>query len=642
MKKLSLLFTTFILLVFTSCKQQNQWKINSPDNNLLVEIMQDSLNQPCYSVFMNEKEVVSNSILGIALVDPDQDFTKNLSFVNEDESIIDDKYEAVSGKRKNCSYKANQKTISFKNEAGKMVKFIFQVSNHGVAFRYQLHNEAGSKIKTETSEFSLPSSSLAWIQNYKHPFNDYESFYTKRLLDTMNLPEYYIPGLFQTPKKQWVFISDAAVDGNYAACQLQHMGEGKLAIRIPDQSFEWEEWMEPFWHKLVHAETPDIHVPANLLTPWRAMIISEDLGNIVESNLLENLSPPSQIKDQSWIKPGVAVFPWWGEDTANDDPEILYDYIDMCAEMNWDYLEFDIGLLGNNGGYAAEFWRDIDYIDDVMEYAKSKNIKVYGWDERRNLNTPEKRDDIFSAYKKLGVAGIKMDFINSDKQAAMQWYEEATAHAAEYNLLVSFHGSITPRGLRRTFPNIMTYEGVRGGEYYKFAPAGETPNAKHNCTLPFTRNVSGPMDYTPICFSTERRNSTYAHELATPFIFESGWVCIADKPKEFRNCGAKELLQNLHAAWDDIHFIDGYPGDFVCLARRKGNDWYIAAINSGEAKNVDVPLTFLKSGNYQTTLYTDGNHDSLAIRELRISAMETLNLKLAENGGFVFVVKNSF
>ena len=117
---------------------------------------------------------------------------------------------------------------------------------------------------------------------------------------------------------------------------------------------------------------------------------------------------------------------------------------------------------------------------------------------------------------------------------------------------------------------------------------------------------------------------------------------MADKPEEFRNCKAKELLQNLHAAWDDIHFIDGYPGDFVCLARRKGNDWYVAAINAGEAKNVDIPLTFLKSGNYQTTLYTDGNHDSLAIRELRVSSNESLNLKLAENGGFVFVVKNSF
>jgi len=245
----------------------------------------------------------------------------------------------------------------------------------------------------------------------------------------------------------------------------------------------------------------------------------------------------------------------------------------------------------------------------------------------------KKRDEIFSKYKEWGLAGIKMDFVNSDKQEAMKWYEEATSHAAEYKLLVSFHGAITPRGLRRTLPNIMTYEGVRGAEYYKWPDNDPTP--EHNCTLPFTRNVSGPMDYTPTSFSTPRRTSTYAHEMALPFVFESGWICMADKPEEFRESPAKELFQNLHAAWDEIHFIDGYPGEYCCLARKKGDDWFIAAINSDTGRPIEIDFSFLEGESYQAKLYTDDGEDSVKIMDLNISDSSLEKFDLAKNGGFI-------
>jgi alpha-glucosidase len=226
-----------------------------------------------------------------------------------------------------------------------------------------------------------------------------------------------------------------------------------------------------------------------------------------------------------------------------------------------------------------------------------------------------------------------MDFINSDKQAAMKWYEEATSHAAEYKLLVSFHGAITPRGLRRTYPNIMTYEGVRGAEYYKWP--GNDPTPEHNCTLPYTRNVGGPMDYTPASFSTPGRTTTYAHEMALPFVFESGWICMADKPEEFRRSPAKDLFQNLHAAWDDIHFIDGYPGEYCCLARRKGDEWFVAAINAAADRQIEIPFDFLTGQNYSAKLYTDDGKDGLMIKEMNISNKSIEGFDLVKNGGFV-------
>lgn len=635
MKNLILLI--IIILLAVSCKpfndKSNRWYVASPDGNMQVEITLDSSKAAVYSVFLNGDLAVKQSRLGIALSDETYSFLKDLDFAEAAEKEVHDEYIAVSGKRKHCTYQAIEKTITFRNTSGNLMEIIFQVSDHGVAFRYKLNNQIAAAVDSEISEFNLPERSFAWIQQFKGMWNDYEMVYTKRLLDTMNLPAYYIPGLFQTPEEQWIFISDASVNGDYAACQLSHNGSGKLAIRFPDQTYSWEEGGHHPWFKIVYDESVEILAPAKLLTPWRVMILSDNLGDIVESNLIEHLNRPSKIADQSWIEPGVAVFPWWGNSTANDEPDILKDYIDLAAEMNWRYLEFDIGLIDNAGGYSAEYWRNTDYIAEVVDYAASKGIKVYGWDERKYLNTREKRDDIFSKYREWGISGIKMDFVNSDKQEAMKWYEEATSHAAEYNLLVSFHGSITPRGLRRTFPNIMTYEGVRGAEHYKWVEDDPTP--EHNCTLPFTRNISGPMDYTPTSFSTPRRTSTYAHELALPFLFESGWICMADKPEEFRKCPAKDLLQNLHADWNDIRFIDGYPGEYCCLARRKGDDWFIAAINSDTDRRIEIHFNFLTGENYKAKLYTDDGEDSLTIKNLDISDNSFEKFDLVKNGGFV-------
>ena len=632
-----------IIVFLASCSSHEKWSVKSPDGKLEVRVHMDSLNTLNYTVYLEDKVVTGPSRLGIALDSGGYSFLQDLDFAGQTEDRIHDEYIAVSGKRKANIYDGNEKIYSFRHVSDKQIDIIFRVSNHSVAFRYQLHNPDSVKVDQEVSEFNLPAGSLAWIQHFAGPWNDYEMFYTKRLLDTMNKPAYYMPGLFLTPEKQWVFISDADVTGDYAAGQLTHHGDGKLALKIPDKPVEIPQGLEDTWYSVVHAESPDVHVPQNMSTPWRVMIISDDLGDIVESNILENLSRPAEIENPDWIEPGVAVFPWWGNSIANDDPDILRDYIDLAAEMNWEYIEFDIGLIGNNGGYAANFWRDIDYIPEVIDYASSKGIKVYGWDERRHLDTREERDDIFGTYRKWGVAGIKMDFINSDKQAAMRWYEEATAHAAEYHLLVSFHGAVTPRGLRRTFPNIMTFEGVRGAEYYKFASDNNIPTPEHNCTLPFTRNVSGPMDYTPTCFSTPRRTTTYAHELALPFVFESGWICMADKPEEFRKSPGRELLQNLEATWDDIHFIDGFPGEYCCLARRKGDQWFVAAINADKDRSIEILYDFISEGDYRARIYTDDGNNGLKITETSITKYMVQEYGLKSNGGFVIqLIKTSY
>ena len=224
------------------------------------------------------------------------------------------------------------------------------------------------------------------------------------------------------------------------------------------------------------------------------------------------------------------------------------------------------------------------WIPELTAYAREKNILVYGWDEIKVLDNKAGRDFVFDRYKEMGLDGIKIDYIDSDSKYAMMFRDTACAEAAKRKMMVSFHGETLPRGHRRRYPNIMTNEGVRGAEYYTFKGA-QSPDSRHNCTLPFTRNVVGSMDYTPVTFTIRDENprtTTYAHELALAFAFESGWICMADRPAAYLNSPARPLLEKIEAAWDQIHFIVGFPGEYFCVARCKAGKWFVAGINGGQ------------------------------------------------------------
>lgn len=642
MRKLSLLLISITLL---NCnKSEKTLSFKSPDSNVkvLVSLMKGDENSALiYSVILDNDTVIKWSEIGISLGSKEQDFSKGLKIISEKDSVISESYLNVSGKKKVCNVKANQKTICIINKFGKRADFVFRVSDDAVAFRYELFNASEDTVSAEKSIFNLGRNAEGWVAKYSC---DYEQFYSHRLVDTMNLPEYLLPAIFKTSGGEWVYIHEASVYGNYGACAITHIGDGALQIRLPDKKYWWKSPQLGTWEEIADKDLRKIIASPNLQTPWRVIILSKNLAKIVESTTIEDLNPTCELSDISWLKPGVAVFPWWGNLEANDKPDVLKSYIDMANEMNWEYLEFDLGLLGNKGGYAINFWRNVKYIPEIISYANSKGIDIYGWDERKFLDTPEKRADIFSKYKELGVKGIKIDFLNSDKQACMKFREDALRDAAKYNLLVSFHGDITPRGMRRRFPNLMTQEGVMGSEYYLFAPDGAIPNPVHNCTLPFTRNIAGPMDYTPVAFSTPRRTSTYAHELALPVIYESGWVCMCDKPEMYLKSPAKNFLKKLEASWDDIKFLDGYPGQFACIARRHGNNWFIAGINAGDEGKVSLNLSFLKEGEYKVKLYGDGINpmQDLKIEDITIKPENPLEITMARNGGFAIFVENSY
>lgn len=603
----------FLSLICCSCRPD--LSVTSPDGRNTLSFSLDENGGLSYTVNSEETTLIQPSPLGVKTTESRTTFTEGLTYASSSSAVIDEKYTLPTGKCSVYHNRAHEKTFTFTNAEGGEISLIARAYDDGVAFRYRIGSPQDITIKQELTTFTVPQGTATWMMDWK---SDYENFYPKRQVEDLPDTELLYPSLMQIGKN-WLLLTEAAVYDQPATHLLKQTQSHSFSVAFA-------------------REDSVFTVGQQYLSPWRTFILSDRLGEIVESVLVENLNPPTEVKDQSWIRPGVAVFPWWGNYLANSYIDTLKTYVDLAAEMNWEWLEFDISLI-NTPFHSSRDWEKVDWIPELTAYAHSKGIQVYGWDEIKVLNNEKGRNFVFDRYKAMGVDGIKIDYIDSDAQYAMKFRDTACAVAAQKKLLVSFHGETLPRGHRRRYPNIMTHEGVRGAEYYTFK-GQRCPTPRHNCTLPFTRNVVGPMDYTPVTFTIREENprtTTYAHELALAFIFESGWVCMADRPAAYLNSPARPLLEKAEAAWDETRFIGGYPGEYVCLARRKGNNWYLAAINSETPRTLSIPMDFLPEGIYQFDIYEDAPENPLTqlhIRPVNCHSGDTLKAELPANGGF--------
>lgn len=621
MKKIHFyLLTLLSVALLGSCS--TGMEVSSPGKQNTLTLSLNEEGGLTYTVLSHGKTVIEPSALGIRTANEQQVFDKGLVYKGSQSAIIDETYTLPTGKRSTYENKANETTFRFANANGEEIYVICRAYDDGVAFRYRIGSSSDITVTEELTAFNIPANTQTWMMNW---IKDYENYYPQRQIDTLNQPELLYPALMQTGD-QWVLLTEASVYDQPATHLLKTAGSNQFTVAFA-------------------RENPTFTVGQEYLSPWRTFILGNKLATIVESTLVENLNPATEITDQSWITPGVAVFPWWGDYLANSYIDTLRMYVDLAAEMKWDWLEFDISLI-NTPFHSSKDWETVTWIPELTAYAKSKGIKVYGWDEIKVLDNPTGRNYVYDRYKEMGVDGIKIDYIDSDCQYAMKFRDTACAVAAEKKLMVSFHGETAPRGNRRRYPNVMTNEGVKGAEYYTFKGAS-CPTPRHNCTLPFTRNVVGPMDYTPVTFTIREENprqTTYSHELALPFIFESGWVCMADRPAAYLNSPARPMLEKVEATWDETRFIDGYPGEFICMARRKGNNWYVAAINSDQPRTVSIPLNFLKEGKYSFDVYEDNRENpvkDISIRQENLSSTDTLTIEILPNGGFCTFIAGS-
>lgn len=612
--KVNTYLSVLLILLEASCTKT--MTVKSPDKNNSISLELNEKGTLYYSVRSHGTTAIERSVMGMEIADSTLDFNSGLRLVKREKRMIDETYSLPTGKTSTYLNKATESVFVFGNRHNKLLQVVCRAYDDGVAFRYIVENPGEITIKKEYTGFSIPGNTTSWIMDY---VPHYENFYFKRLLDTVGIKPLSYPALMQTEDSLWLLITEAFVY-DQPGTHLIKTGRGnELVTELPEGHFS---------------------VTSKWESPWRTFISGRRLSTIVESVIVENLNPPSLTTDFSWISPGVAVFPWWGNFLANSYIDTLKMYVDLAAEMTWEWIEFDVSLVGSPFR-TSKLWEETEWLPEFTAYAASKGIKVYGWDEIGILKTPEGRAHIYTTYRDLGIKGIKIDYLNSDEQYAMRFRKDALYDALQQKLMVSFHGETVPRGQRRTYPNVMTLEAVRGAEYYLFSTS---PSPEHNCTLPFTRNVVGPMDYTPVTFTIRKENprkTTYAHELALAVIYESGWLVMADRPEAYLNSPAKEILKKMESTWDETRFIDGYPGEFVCLARRKSGKWFLAGINSGKERTFDIPLNFIEKGNYHIDIYEDKPGEEMTdilIRKEMVTPESTLSVKMMANGGFCTVI----
>jgi len=635
-KKLT--FTT-ALFVFLSASQIFAQKITvqSPNQkiNIALFAVQNTDAGEWYikASYINDgKTAEAIPRIDLGLSRSDQDFAKELKFLKAGKPLlIKEQYTAIHGKKSVCANSANEVVVSFENPSKAKLNIIIRAYNDGIAFRYEFPEKAGSfTMKDELTSFSIAKETTRWMERW-NPAN--EGLYTA-MTNRMIPAEWGYPALFNTSDKScWFLMHEADVDRSYCGTKLSNATDStKYKLTFPNQRDG----------RGIGQSQPVVTLPWK--SPWRVIIMGA-LADVVESTLVNDVSTPSIIKNTSWIKPGVASWNYWSSNHGTKDYKIVTDFADLAAEMNWPYTLLDWEWDGmTNGGN----------LEDALKYIHSIGIKPLMWynsggphtgvtsTPRDRMLTHENRVEEFTKLKKLGVAGVKIDFFESEKQDMIKYYLDILEDAAQFQMMVYFHGCIVPRGWARTYPNLMTYEAVRGAEWYNNTPDFTMPAPEHNATLPFTRNVVGSMDYTPVTFTNSQypHITSYAHELALSVLFESGMQHMADRPEGYYELpdAAKTFLKNVPNAWDDTKLLDGYPGQDVIIARRKGTSWYIGGINadSRREKRKTIKFDFLPEGvKYKLTLITDGKHDKdFDTQYMVVDKSGSVDVKLLRRGGF--------
>lgn len=611
--------------------------VQSPNQKIVVSLFSEQNNnvggwwiRTSYKINDKVIEAIPRIDLGLSRID--QDFSNGLKFLREGKPVlINDQYTAVHGKKSNCKNQANEVVVYFENPSGAKMNIIIRAYNDGIAFRYEFPEKQGNYVvKDELTSYTIPREMTRWMEKW-NPAN--EGLYTEMSNNKVLVGEWGYPALFNTGSQDcWFLLHESDVNRNYCGTKLSNtVDTSKYKLSFPN----------PKDGRGLGESAPVITLPWK--SPWRVIIMGT-LSDIVESTLVYDVSPPSVIKNTGWIKPGIASWNYWSSNHGTKDYKIICEFADLAAEMNWPYtlLDWEWDAMSNGGN-----------LEDAVKYIKSKGIKPLIWynsggphtyvtaTPRDRMLTHQNRIEEFTQLRKMGFAGVKVDFFESEKQDMIKYYLDILEDAARFEMMVYFHGCIVPRGWERTYPNLMTLEAVRGAEWYNNTPDFTMPAPEHNTILPFTRNVVGPMDYTPVTFTNSQfpHITSYGHELALSVIFESGIQHLADRPEGYYQLpdAAKTFLKNVPNSWNEIKLVDGYPGKDIIIARKKGSSWWLGGINAQQRdKTKNIKLDFLPEGvKFKMILISDGKHDKeFRTKYLLVDRSVALDVMMLRRGGF--------
>lgn len=609
-----------------SILEETRCTVQSPDQNITVQFYQKQLSpgkkEMYYQLSYKNKPVINESVLDIQLdnnlseramalpVDRHEKWCENLLVKHITTSTKDTTWQPVYGENSSIRDQYQAATIQLVKDDNPIypVNVEIRVYNEGAAIRYFFpENVKGTyyRVMNEHTEFSVPAGSMAWHASWAQaPY---------KLLPLTNWPdESERPLTLQLPNGLYACLTEAGMV-DYARAKF------KLSTTKPNTI------------------VTNMYTPADLIspfpTPWRVIMVAEKPGDLAMNNhLILNLNEPSKIKDLSWIKPGK-IMRVMTQTTAD-----ARENIDFAAKHNLQYILFDWKWYGPAYSFSSDATKvAIPHFDlpGIIEYGKQKGVGVWLYVNLQGLYSQS--DSLFRVYKQWDVKGVKFGFVQAGSHRWTTWLEEMFKKAAENQIMVNVHDDWRPTGEQRTWPNLMTAEGIRGNE--------EMPDATNNTVMPFTRYIAGAADYT-ICYYDKRIKTTHAHQLALAAIYYSPIQTLYwyDKPAMSNNEPELEFWDHIPTSWDETKVLQGAPGEYITTARRKGQEWFVGTITNNEARTVKVSFSFLPKGKkYIAKIYSDDatvkTNTNVKVEEKKVDATTVLEVKLTASGGQAIWIK---
>jgi alpha-glucosidase len=437
----------------------------------------------------------------------------------------------------------------------------------------------------------------------------YEQHYRTTNLDSLGRSSYGMP-LTAKVEDLYVSITEAALK-DYGDMGLQRGADGAL-------------------EGILYADMDGWRTDAAVVQPWRVMVVARDLTTLVNSTLVQNLNPPrdASLSGADWIKPGRSTWQWM----AIGAPQFAdqQQWVDWTEQLGFEYYLVD-------DGWKA--WPDAwNSLASVCTYAAGKGVNVWLWVNSNEVTNASERRAYFQRAADIGIVGVKIDFPPACDHQRATWYYDVARDAAQYELMVDVHGANKPTGIERTWPNMLTREGIRGHEW-QMTRYGRVLESAHDTILPFTRLIAGAGDYTPTVFAAEElQGNTWAHELAQAVVFTSPFLCFSGHPRDYVDNTAVDVLKAIPAVWDETIVLPGSePGEIAAFARRSGDNWFVGILNGETASTMDVSLSFLDSGTWNAIRLGDvpGKGDAWDRQEGTFSASDSISVSLSRRGGFV-------
>ncbi|MCK4664723.1 MAG: glycoside hydrolase family 97 protein [Bacteroidales bacterium] len=645
MKKLILLP---IILICCLTKGFPQQTLKSPNNR--IEVVVKVENEISYSVSLNGILLIKRAEIDL-IFDAKPVYSMTQKYNSSSKKINEIVTPVVSYKDSQIKNEYNLLRLDFDNN----YSVEFRAFNDGVAYRHITKIDKEVEVN-ETANFTFNDNYKLWaspIKGYQSSYEvPYQQLNISEFHDSMNT---YLPLLIEDNEGHKILMTEADIY-DYPHMFLKNAG-GKNQLNAIFPPF-------PIETKLIGDRGSKITKEADYIAktnakrtfPWRVMIITEKDAQLVESNLVYLLSRDKLIDNTSWIKPGRVSWDWWNASN-------LYG-VDFKSGINTETYKYFIDFASNNGlEYIIldEGWsistRDLSKpnpelnLDGLIEYGNKKNVKIILWATWRALN---EQWYVLDHFRDWGIAGIKIDFMNRADQWMINFYEKAVKEAAKRELLVDFHGAFKPVGLRRAYPNVVSFEGVCGLEHNKWSKR-ITP--EHDVTLPFIRMVCGPMDYTPgamrnfhsdkftINFFRPGSQGTRCHQIALFIVYESGIQMFADSPSNYeREQETTDFLSSVPVTWDEIKVLEAKVGEYIIVARRNGKKWFVGGLTNNIEREFTLDLSFLESKAYKATIMQDGiNADRFAedyqILEQNVSKDTKFKIKMIKGGGFAMRIE---